>query len=81
MENKVLQIDSKDNVLIALEDLHQGEQVEYGNHTYELVSEVPAKHKFVTEYLGTGASIVMNGVLVGKAVKPLVRPRKAARRR
>jgi altronate hydrolase len=73
MENKILQIDSKDNVLIALADLHQGEQVEYGNHRYELVSDVPAKHKFATEDLGVGARIVMYGVLVGKAVKAIRR--------
>jgi altronate hydrolase len=73
MENKVLQIDSKDNVLIALEDLHPGEQVEYGNHRYELVSDIPAKHKFATEDLGVGAEIVMYGVLVGKAVKAIRR--------
>ena len=73
MENKVLQIDAKDNVLIALMDLHQGEQVEYGNHPYELVSDVPAKHKFATENLEAGAEIVMYGVLVGKAVKGIRR--------
>ena len=73
MENKVLQIDSKDNVLIALADLYQGEQVEYGNHRYELVSDVPAKHKFATVDLGVGAKIVMYGVLVGKAVQSIRR--------
>jgi altronate hydrolase len=71
MQKKVLQIDSRDNVLIALTELHRGEQVEYGKRSYTLVSDVRAKHKFATEDLATGADIVMYGVLVGKAVKPI----------
>ena len=71
VQNKILQIDARDNVLIALADLHQGEQIEYGNKRYALVSDVPAKHKFATGDLGAGAEIVMYGVLVGRAVKPI----------
>ena len=71
MQSKILQIDERDNVLIALADLRQGEQVEYGNKRYTLVSDVPAKHKFASEDLGAGADIVMYGVLVGKAVTPI----------
>jgi altronate hydrolase len=71
MRNRILQLDSRDNVLIALTDLHKGEQVEYENKSYALVSDVPAKHKFATDNLDTGAAVVMYGVLVGKAVKPI----------
>lgn len=71
MQSKVLKLDSRDNVLIALADLHCGEQVEYRNRRYTLVSDVPAKHKFATENLATGAQVFMYGVLVGKAVKPI----------
>jgi altronate hydrolase len=68
MQNKVLQLDSRDNVLIALTDLAQGEQIPFASQTYTLVSNVPAKHKFATEDLATGASVTMYGVLVGKAM-------------
>ena len=71
MADKVLQLDSKDNVLIALTDLKKGEQVEFSGRSYSLSSNVPAKHKFATEDLQPGASVVMYGVLVGKAVKPI----------
>jgi altronate hydrolase len=73
MQNKILQLDSRDNVLIALADLHQGEQVEHGIKRYTLASDVPAKHKFAAEDLPNGAQIVMYGVLVGTAVKPISR--------
>jgi altronate hydrolase len=34
---------------------------------------VPAKHKFATEDLAAGADVIMYGVLVGKAAKPISR--------
>ena len=35
----VLQLDSRDNVLIALTDLKAGERVEFGGQTYTLLNE------------------------------------------
>src|SRR3984893_3675037 len=73
MQNKVLRLDSKDNVLIALADLRRGEQISFDSQSYTLESDVPAKHKFATEDLAIGANIIMYGVLVGKAVAPIRR--------
>jgi len=75
MQKKVLKLDSKDNVLIALTDLRKGEQVSFNSQTYTLESDVPAKHKFATEDLAAGARIIMYGVLVGKAMEPIRRTR------
>src|ERR1700693_4944815 len=71
MQKKVLKLDSKDNVLIALADLRRGEQISFDSQYYTLESDVPAKHKFATENLAIGANIIMYGVLVGKAVAPI----------
>src|SRR5882724_81883 len=71
MANPVLKLHPKDNVLVALLDLHKNEQVELSGQTYVLLSDVPAKHKFATEDLTVGAEIVMYGVLVGKAQQPI----------
>src|SRR3989454_9007266 len=73
MQNKVLKLDSKDNVLIALAGLHRGEQISFDSQFYTLESDVPAKHKFATEDLAAGARIIMYGVLVGKAMEPIRR--------
>src|SRR5437016_14500416 len=73
MQNKVLKLDSKDNVLIALADLRRGERLSVGSQSYQLESDVPAKHKFAIEDLANGAGIIMYGVLVGKAVEPIRR--------
>lgn len=69
MKNKVLQLDPRDNVLIALTNLSQGEQVSHASRSFTLVTDVPAKHKFATEELPIGANIIMYGVLVGKATE------------
>src|ERR1700676_3914176 len=71
MAHKVLQLDSKDNVLVALADLKQGEQIEFAGKTYTLVSHVPAKHKCATQDLAIGADVIMYGLLVGRAANPI----------
>ena len=73
MQNKVLKLDSKDNVLIALTDLRRGGQISLDSQSYILESDVPAKHKFATEDLAAGANVTMYGVLVGKAMEPIRR--------
>ena len=55
MPHNVLQLDPRDNVLIALTDLKAGESVEFGGQTYILLKNVPAKHKFSTQELAAGA--------------------------
>jgi altronate hydrolase len=71
MNRSVLQLDSRDNVLIALTDLKAVEPVEFGRQTYTLCNDVPAKHKFAMRGLDIGDEIIMYGVLVGRAVKPI----------
>jgi altronate hydrolase len=67
MQNRVLKIDAKDNVLIALTDLHKGERITDSGNVYSLTSDVPAKHKFATQDLSAGDPVLMYGVLVGQA--------------
>jgi len=71
MHSNVLQLDPRDNVLIALTDLRAGEPVAFNGQHYQLLKSVPAKHKFATQNRQIGDEIIMYGVLVGKAVKPI----------
>jgi altronate hydrolase len=73
MQKQILQLDPRDNVLIALTDLKQGQTVEHTGTVYCLVSSIPAKHKFSMQDLAVGSDVVMYGVLVGKASKPVKR--------
>lgn len=71
MRSRVLQLDSRDNVLVALANLKRAESVEWNGQQHVLKSDVPAKHKFATADLAPGDGVVMYGVLVGQAVKPI----------
>ena len=71
MRLRALQLDPRDNVLVALTDLKRDESVEGPGRQHVLKSDVPAKHKFATTDLAPGDRVVMYGVLVGQAVKPI----------
>ena len=71
MKSRVVQIDSHDNVLVALTNLSRGESVEYRSKIYAVHSDVPAKHKFAITNLAPGDQVVMYGVTVGNAVQPI----------
>lgn len=71
MQATVLQLDPSDNVLIALRDLRAGERIAFSGRDHLLVSDIPAKHKFVTRDIAVGGDVVMYGVLIGKAREPI----------
>src|SRR5205814_1553377 len=64
----VLQLDPRDNVLIALTDLTQGHSVSFNGQRCVLLTDVPVKHKLALRGFAPGDPIFMYGVLVGKAV-------------
>lgn len=70
---RVLRLDGRDNALVALTDLHKGEIVRLHGENYTLLSDVPAKHKFLAQDVAAGGDIIMYGLLVGKAVENLRR--------
>jgi altronate hydrolase len=69
--HRVLRLDPRDNVLVALTNLEKGEIVHFAEENYTLLSEVPAKQKFLTADVSAGHEIIMYGVLVGRAVENL----------
>src|SRR6266852_2786781 len=69
--SRVLQLNPKDNVLVALNDLQKGEQIDFSGRTFTLRTDVPAKHKFVTDDITPGGAVVMYGVLIGKATEAI----------
>src|ERR1700719_3106925 len=72
-QRRVLQLDPRDNAIVALTELRKGETVRFAGADYTLLSDVPAKHKFVTQDLPAGGEVVMYGVLVGRTAEPLRR--------
>lgn len=53
----MLKLDPRDNVLIALQNLRQGESINFSGRTYVLATDVHAKHKFSTEDLATRSTV------------------------
>jgi altronate hydrolase len=68
---KVLKLDPRDNVLVALTPLAANQPVSYAGKTYVPVADVPAKFKFVEHEMPVGAEIIMYGVVVGKVREPI----------
>lgn len=64
---RVLKVHPADNVIVALQNLKEGEVVAYENEEFILLENIDAKHKFVTQQLHEGDEVIMYGVLVGKA--------------
>ena len=63
----VLQIDVKDNVMVALQNLKKGSVINKANKEIVLQNDIKAKHKFFTKNMHPGDEVIMYGVLVGKA--------------
>jgi altronate hydrolase len=70
---KLLQIDSRDNVLVALEQLSAGETVLFADQSYVLPTAIPVKHKLAMQDLPVGSQIVMYGGVVGRVREPIPR--------
>src|SRR5215212_7152773 len=67
MSKKVLKVHPDDNVIVALQDIAKGESITYNGNTYQIVDDIPAKHKFFEKDMNAGDEVIMYGVLVGKA--------------
>src|SRR6187399_2422789 len=67
MKHKVLKVNPKDNVIVALANLSKGDTISFEGEEYILQDNINAKHKFFTTDLQPGDEIIMYGVLVGKA--------------
>ncbi len=62
---KILRIDPKDNVLVALTQLPAGEAITFAGEQYVPLSEIPAKQKFAMRDLAPGDEVIMYGGIVG----------------
>lgn len=68
---KVLQIHPKDNVWVALQDLEEGQVVQWKEAQIELKSNINAKHKLATKDFKIGDEIWMYGLKVGVAIQEI----------
>lgn len=71
MQKKLIKVNPADNVIVALTDLVQNEQILFEGTTVSPTTDVKAKHKIAEKDFEIDDAIIMYGVLVGKAAKPV----------
>ena len=73
MAESVLQLDPRDNVLVALQPLAAGSSVSYHGKTCPVTEAIAAKHKMALEDFAPGALIRMYGMVVGEVTQAIPR--------
>jgi altronate hydrolase len=73
MPETVLQIDSRDNVLVALAPLEAGTTVRFGPSACLVKDAIPAKHKLALVDFKPGDLVLMYGMVVGEATAAIPR--------
>ena len=73
MPETVLQIDTRDNVLVALTPLEAGTTVTVGQVSCPVTEAIPAKHKLALIDFKPGDLVLMYGMVVGEATAPIAR--------
>jgi altronate hydrolase len=73
MPQTVLQLDPRDNVLVALTPLSPGDVVAWGQETCPVTQAIPVKHKIAIVDLAPGDVIRMYGMVVGEATTAIPR--------
>ncbi|HYB60829.1 MAG TPA: amidohydrolase family protein [Methylomirabilota bacterium] len=73
MQSRMLQLDPRDDVVIALTNLKKGETFQLNGRTHVLAADIAAKHKFAAKEFAPGDPIHMYGVMVGRASAPIHR--------
>ena len=68
INKKILQINPKDNVVVALDTLIKGSVVSFNDISIEVMEDIPVNHKMALETITSGATIYMYGVPVGIAL-------------
>ena len=73
MPDTVLQIDPRDNVLVALVPLAAGTTVSFGSASCPVTENIPPKHKLTLIDMKPGDLVIMYGMVVGEATQPIAR--------
>jgi len=67
-DNRILRINSNDDVIVALKDLSRNDSVNIKGEQIEIKENIPAKHKFASKDFNKGDEVHQYGVLVGRTL-------------
>ncbi len=71
MSRNYVQIDPRDNLIVAITNLKEGTEVSIAGSEITLTENIQGKHKFALNDFNVGDEIFMYGVLIGKAIQPI----------
>ena len=71
LQKSFLQISPNDNLLVALQDLKAGTDIDWNGYSFKLSEDIPAKHKFATTELKDQEQVRLYGVLVGETTQKI----------
>ncbi|AUP80486.1 UxaA family hydrolase [Flavivirga eckloniae] len=71
MSKNYVQIDPKDNIIVAITPLEKGTVATIQGIDITLKEDIKQKHKFALNDFAMGDEIFMYGVLIGKAIEPI----------
>ena len=71
MKKNYVQIDPRDNVIVAITNLEKGFSAKIGKQKVVLKEDIKQKHKFALNNFEVDDEIFMYGLLIGKAIQPI----------
>ncbi|WP_109436794.1 UxaA family hydrolase [Aquimarina sp. AU119] len=71
MVHNYVQIDPKDNIIVAIDSLPKNTFIDIAGKTFTLAEDIQQKHKFALQDFNTGDEVFMYGVLVGTAIQSI----------
>ena len=72
MSKNYVQIDPKDNIIVAITPLEKGVVTQVAGKQVVLKENIKQKHKYSLYDFNIGDEIYMYGVLIGKAMQPIL---------
>jgi len=66
---KIIVLNEKDNVAIALHPLREGEKVRIDRGAIKLLDFIPQGHKFAIKEIKKGEKVLKDGEVIGEATK------------
>lgn len=71
MKNRYVKMDQRDNVVVLLEALHPGEELEVDGEVIRALDEIPVGHKMAIRPIVDGEDVVKYGERIGRMTSPV----------
>lgn len=73
MAGKLIKIDRRDNVAVAIRPIYKGEIVTVENETFTVLTDIPQGHKVALSDIPEGGKVIKYGYPIGGAKEPIAK--------